>query len=127
MLYEPENAPESSKSAELADECVVVRGGFMGVQSLIRSAQVCFDRRGYFAWSFWSRVGATANEIAREARFDNDHIRESTVGRLRAAGFMPRLDRDDDDHVQVRLGREPDEPLCQQLRGAFDPARPRPE
>jgi hypothetical protein len=33
----------------------------------------------------------------------------------------------DDDHMQVRLADEPSREVCQQLRAAFDPARPRPE
>jgi hypothetical protein len=126
VVDEPTNEDTDSRR-DLRDDTVVVRGGFMGVRSLMVSAFRCFDSKGYFAWSFWARPGATADEIVREARFGHDHIRESTVGRLRAAGFDPQFDRDEDDHVQVRLDEEPSEPVCQRLREAFDPARPRPE
>jgi hypothetical protein len=101
----------------------------MAVRDLVVSALRCYDDHGFFAWSFWARPGATADEIARDAPFPHPRFRESTAGRLRAAGFEPEIDHIEpgDDHIQVRLQDEPDEPLCERLRDAFDPERPRPE
>jgi hypothetical protein len=114
---------------DLPDDCVLVRGGRMEVRDLIVSACGCHDRHGYFGWSFWGRPGASADEIAEDAQFPHPNMRESTVGRLRGAGFEPQIDHlePDDDHIQVRLDREPDEPLCERLRAAFDPIRRRTE
>jgi hypothetical protein len=116
-------------AGELPDEAVVVRGGFMGIKSLIRSAYRHFDdprTPDEFAWSFWSGPGKTADEIARDATFENDHIRESTVGRMRAAGFYPEQDSTRSDHVKVTLPGPPTSDDCERLRSCFGEARPRP-
>lgn len=100
----------------------------MSVKSLKISAQVHADRFGYYAWSFWCAPGRTADDIARAAKFDNDHIRESRVGSMQKAGFTVLPDSDDDDHCKVVLGdAAPSSAVCNKLRAVFDPARPRPE
>lgn len=109
---------------ELPDDCLVVRGGFMRNKALKISAATHYDEYDEWAWSFWACPGKTADEIAAVADFDNDHIRESTIGRLREAGFEVVPDSDDDDHATVRLDGEPDDATCKRLRDAFDEARP---
>ena len=98
----------------------------MKPRDLQRSARVSFDLTGEWAWSFWCAAEKTADEVALQAKFDNNQIRESTVGRLRAAGFDPVSDSDRTDHCQVRLTGPPSEADCAILSSAFDEARPRP-
>jgi hypothetical protein len=117
--------PEPNDSDRLPDDAVVVRGGYMRNKSLKISAQVhCDETGGEYGWCFWCCPGKTADEIARDADFDADVIRTSTVGRIRLAGFEIAPDRDEDDHVVVALSGEPDSGVCKRLRDAFDEARP---
>lgn len=111
----------------LPDDAVVVRGGYMRNKSLHISATVHFEESGEteWAWSLWCAPGKTADGIAAQADFGNDCIRESTVGRIRAAGFAVEQDSDCDDHCKVKLPGPPSDADCKRLRDAFDEARPR--
>ena len=79
-----------------------------------------------WAWSFWCAPGKTADEIALVADFDNDVIRESTVGQIRAAGFEVESDSASDDHCKIKLPGPPSDADCKRLRDAFCEAYPRP-
>jgi hypothetical protein len=127
VVHSSPHPDEAEAFNELPGDTVIVRGGHMGTRSLVVSACRCFDKSGYFAWSFWSRPGASADEIAVDAGVPHPYIRESTIGRVRDAGFDPQSDSADTDHVQVRLDNEPTEQDCARLRAAFDQARPREE
>lgn len=111
----------------LPGDAVVVRGGYMRNKSLRISATVHFEASGgtEWAWSLWCAPGKTADEIAAEADFDNDVIRESTVERIRDAGFEVESDTTSDDHCKVKLEGPPADADCKRLRDAFDEARPR--
>jgi hypothetical protein len=116
------------KSADpLPDDAVVVRGGYMRSKSLLISATTHYEesRCTEWAWSFWCAPGKTADEIAAEADFAHDVICESTVGRIRAAGFEVESDSSSDDHCKIKLSGEPTDADCKRLRDAFDEARPR--
>ncbi len=97
----------------------------MEAEALWKSALVHYDRTGgtEYAWSFWCCPGKTADEIAADARFMNSTIRESTVGRMREAGFDPVPDSEDDDHCRVTLPGEPTGIDCKRLQDAFDEPR----
>jgi hypothetical protein len=95
-------------------------------KSLLISATRHFEEFGEWAWSFWCAPGKTADEIAMAADFDNEVIRESTVGRIRQAGFDVESDSASDDHCKVELSGPPSAADCRRLRDAFDAARPRP-
>ncbi len=120
---------EDMPEEQLPNAAIVVRGGYMGVTSLKRSAYRHFDdprTPDEFAWSFWASDRKTADEVARDANFDNTHIRESTVGALRAAGFEPLRDTSRSDHVKVTLDGPPTDADCERVRSAFGKPRPNP-
>ena len=77
-------------------------------KSLLISATTHFEESGEteWGWSFWCAPGKTADEIAEAADFDNDAIRESTVGRIREAGFEVVSDSACDDHCRSDRARE---------------------
>ena len=95
-------------------------------KSLLISATTHFEESGEteWGWSFWCAPGKTADEIAEAADFDNDAIRESTVGRIREAGFEVVSDSACDDHCKIKLAGRPSDDDCKRLRDAFDEARP---
>ncbi len=96
-------------------------------KSLHISATLHFEESGEteWAWSLWCAPGKTADEIAAEADFDHDCIRESTVRRIRGAGFEVEPESASDDHCKVKLPGPPTDADCKRLRDAFDEARPR--
>lgn len=110
----------------LPDDAVVVRGGLMLAADLAISAQSHFDIEGVFALSVFSVAGASAATIATTVPLRHSKIRESTVGRLRSAGFDVVSSPGPPGHADLVLSSPPTDDDWTKLGAAFDPPRPNP-
>ena len=59
----------------------------MNASDLELSAQSHFDTQGFYALSVFSLPGISADVIAVRVPLRHSKIRESTVGRIRSAGY----------------------------------------
>ncbi len=107
------------------DDCVVVRGGLMGVLALRQSLEACRARLGFKGLSFWGENGMTVKEICLQARLRNSRIRVSSVGRLRALGLEPYRSGPRP-HLSVRFEGSPTDEELWRLARAFHPDIPNP-
>lgn len=73
------------------DIVVIVRGGVMAPESVVRTARTSFSRHGFFGMSVFAAIEMTVEElVARTPELRRDRykqLRRSTVGQLRGAGF----------------------------------------
>ena len=93
---------------------------------LVLSAQSHFDREGAFALSVFSVPGRTADEIVGGVPLPHSVIRESTFGRLRAAGYDVVSSLGPPGHADLILPNPPTDDDWQVLDEAFDAARSKP-
>ncbi len=117
---------EGDSFQRLPDDAVVVRGGLMSAADLSLGAQTHFDAEGAYALSVFSVPGKTADEIARGVPLPHSMIRESTVGRLRAAGYDVVSSLGPPGHADLILPNPPTDDDWQALDKTFDAARPSP-
>lgn len=81
-----------------ADAVVIIRGGLLAHDSIVRTATTSFERHGFYGVSVFAAIGMTIEElVARTPELGADRykrLRRSTVGELRAAAFalLPTLD-----------------------------------
>lgn len=120
--------PDASvESAEwLPDSAVVVRGGLMQPADLAVGAESQFDLEGFYALSVFSVPGRTADEIATGVPLPHSAIRESTVGRVRAAGYDVAPSPGPPGHADLLFSAPPTEADWRTLDEIFDPPRPNP-
>ncbi len=93
---------------------------------LALSAQSHFDAEGVYALSVFSLPGLTAGEIAASVPLPHSMIRESTVGRIRAAGYDVLPSGGPSGHADLVLTNPPTTHDWQILDRTFDPARQNP-
>jgi hypothetical protein len=117
---------EDVSPERLPDDAVVVRGGLMIAADLVLGAQSHFDARGIYALSVFSVPGISADEIARGVPLPHSMIRESTTGRLRAAGYEVVRSPGPPGHADLMLPNPPTDDDWRALDAAFDPPRPNP-
>ena len=115
---------EGVRPERLPDDAVVVRGGLMLSADLAISAQSHHDAEGSHALSVFSRAGMTADELSRAVPLPHSMIRESTVGRLRAAGYDVVTSPGPLGHADLVLPNPPTDDDWRLLDESFDPARP---
>lgn len=108
---------------DLPDDAVVIRGGLMAMADLRRSAQIHFDHEGRYALSVFCGVDASADAIARAASLPHPKIRQSTVGRIRRAGFDVVRSEGPPGHADLVLPDPPTDDDWRALEAAFDPPR----
>lgn len=81
-----------------ADAIVIIRGGLLAHDSIVRTATTSFERHGFYGVSVFAAIGMTIEElVGRTPELGADRykqLRRSTVGELRAAGFalLPTLE-----------------------------------
>ena len=110
----------------LPDAAVVVRGGLMFPADLETGALTHYDEFGRYALSVYSLPGRTGDEIAVLVPLPHSKIRESTVGRLRAAGYEVVPSPGPPGHADLRVPNPPSRGDWQALDALFDPPRPNP-
>lgn len=93
---------------------------------LALGAQSHFDREGFHALSVYSSPGRTADEIATSVPLPHSTIRESTVGRVRAAGYDVVPSPGPPGHADLVFPAAPTEDDWQTLDEIFDSPRPNP-
>lgn len=98
----------------------------MSYRDLALSAQSQYDIEGFHALSVFSAVGKTADEIARGVPLPHSMIRESTVGRLRDAGYDVMSSAGPRGHADLVFPGPPSDDDWLRLDTSFDPARPNP-
>ena len=108
----------------LPDDAVVVRGGLMLPVDLALGAQTHFDHEGFYAISVFSSPGRTADEIATSVPLPHAAIRESTVGRVRAAGYDVVSSPGPSGHADLVFSTRPTETDWRTLDEIFDLPRP---
>lgn len=107
---------------------VVVRGGLLGVDSVLRTAETSMRQYGFYGVSVFAATGLSIEELVRQIpELSPDRykqLRTSTVGSIRAAGFE-LLATQDWPHFDVEL---PDvaEGTIERLRNCFGPPFPNP-
>jgi hypothetical protein len=106
------------------DQDVVVRFGTSSVAALRRNAAVGFAVTGVYSWSVFSLPGLSGDEIAASLPEDFKFAvyRETTVGRLRAAGY-DLSGCDDRGHCDVALQAEPTDDQCRDFGALFGTER----
>lgn len=119
--------PDSSDGPpdDLPDDAVVVRGGLMLPAGLALSVQSHFDTEGVYALSVFSVPGKTADEIVSGVFLPHSTLRESTVGRLRAAGYDVVSSPGPPGHADLILPNSPTDDDWQALDETFDAPRPK--
>lgn len=110
----------------LPDDAVVVRGGLMLAADLELSAQSHFDLEGSYALSVFSAPGLSADEIAGRVPLRHSKIRQSTVGRIRSAGYEVVSSAGPPGHADLLLPHRPSDRDWHALDIAFDPPRANP-
>lgn len=110
----------------LPDDAVVVRGGLMTAADLERSVQIHFDSEGSYALSVFSVPGARTDAIAVGVPLRHSKIRQSTVGRVRAAGYDVVSSAGPPGHADLVLPNPPTDEDWTALDAAFDPPCPNP-
>jgi hypothetical protein len=107
----------------LPDGAVVIRFGESVPETLRKTALAHHDERGDFAISAVSRAGATADELASLGALAHPKIRETTVGRIRAAGYDVISDELPEGHALIMLPRLPADDDWTAISDLFDPPR----
>jgi hypothetical protein len=114
----------------LPDDAIVVRGGVGAPKTIAVNAQTTFDTDGFWGVSGFSAADLTAVQIAQlasdQGRLPHGHVRTSTVGRIRSAGFEVEKTADDYPHVDIFLPPDPSDEVCVQLADVFDAPIPNP-
>lgn len=74
-----------------ADAAVIIRAGIMARDSVVRAATTSFDNHGFYGVSVFAAIEMTIEElVARTPELSRDRyrqLRQSTVGKLRMAGY----------------------------------------
>ena len=100
-------SPRTDEQNRLPDDAVVIRFGLSAPETLRKSALEHHDERGDFAISAFSLPGARAEDLARLGALPHPRIRETTVGRLREAGYDVIPDPPPEGHALIMLPRLP--------------------
>jgi hypothetical protein len=105
-------------------EDVVVRFGTSSIAALQRNAAVGFARAHAYSWSVFSLPDRSGDEIIRTLPqdFKFSVYRETTVGRLQAAGYY-LSECDDRGHCEIILDAEPTDDQCREFGGLFGPEK----
>ena len=90
------------------------------------SAQAHFDLEGFYALSVFSASGLSADEIALRVPLRHSKSRQSTVGRIRSAGYDVVRSAGPPGHADLLLPHRPTDGDWHALDIAFDPPRPNP-
>lgn len=93
---------------------------------LATGAQTHFDAERIYALSVFSVPEMSADEIARAVPLRHSMIRESTAGRLRAAGYEVVSSPGPPGHADLLLPNPPTDNDWRALGAAFDSPRPNP-
>jgi hypothetical protein len=127
MAPNEESSPLPEAPALLPDEAVVVRGGLSSPMTLAKNALGHHDDpanvRGDFAISACSLPNMSAEDLARIGQVPHPRIRETTVGRLRAAGYDVIRDEPPQGHALIMLPRLPTDRDYVTISALFDPPR----
>lgn len=128
---------ESSEDVETGDaaECgkadddrVVVRGGVSDLQSLRVAFSNSVDDTGRFELSVVvGRPGETVRDVSLRQRLLRGYgkVRQSTMSRLRAAGYVP-VDCQPSGHCQIVFSEEPTDEELAWFMAAFGAPEPNP-
>jgi hypothetical protein len=104
---EDRDSGRTDEQTRLPDEAVVMRFGVSSPDTLRKSALEHHDERGDFAISAFSLAEACAEDLARLGALPHRRIRETTVGRLRDAGYDVVPDPPPQGHALIMLPRLP--------------------
>ena len=88
---------------------------------LALGAESHFDQEGFYALSVFSVPGQTADEIATGVPLPHSAIRESTVGRVRAAGYDVVPSPGPPGHADLLFAAPPTAADWRMLNEIFDP------
>jgi hypothetical protein len=104
-----------------ADAVVIIRGGLLAPDSIVRTATTSFERHGFYGVSVFAAIDMTVDQlVARTPELGADRykqLRRSTVGELRGAGFalLPTLEWP---HFDIVLP-DVEEPTLERLGACF--------
>lgn len=104
-----------------------MRGGLSAPLTLAKNVLEHHDdpsnTRGDFAISACSLPDTSADDLARTCRVPHPRIRETTVGRLRAAGYDVVRDEPPEGHALIMLPRLPTDRDYVSISELFGPPR----
>lgn len=124
---DPAYPPASDQEQRgLPDEAVVIRFGLSAPDTLRKTALAHYDKRGDLAISVVCRAGKTADELAARGTLPHPRIRQTTVGRIRSAGYNVIADEPPEDHALIMLPRLPTDDDWITISNLFDPPRENP-
>lgn len=107
------------------DSQVVVRGGVLSTDTIEASVQTEFEDSEIYGLSVFTFADMTADEIFEAAELPHNKLMETTVGHLRASGFV--VDHCDGlGHCLVVFDGMPDGATRARLVDTFDSPRPSP-
>ena len=98
----------------------------MAPVDLARGAQSHFDVEGIYALSVYCAAEKTAAEIADRVPLPHSFVRQSTVGRLRDAGYEVVPSPGPPAHADLVLPDPPTDVDWEMLDVLFDPPHPNP-
>lgn len=127
MTLNEESDRPPEELAPLPDEALVIRGGLSAPETLLKNALEHHDdpanARGDFAISAWSLPDKSGDDLAHVASVPHPRIRETTVGRIRAAGYNVVRDEPPEGHALITLPRLPTDTDYMTISDLFDPPR----
>ena len=120
------SAVENTEPPHLPDAAVVIRFGLSAPDTLRKTALAHHDERGDFAISAVSLPDADAEALAHLGALLHPRIRETTVGRIRAAGYDVVPDPPPEGHALIMLPQLPTDTDWTTISDVFDPPQANP-
>jgi hypothetical protein len=107
---------------------IVVRGGRLTVERVIKRCAKMFARNGCHGLSVFaaSAPSTTLRELLLVSDIPHSEVHQTTVGRIRAAGFVIRRSGQWP-HCTIDLLVEPTSDIARRLINAFDRFQPKPQ